>query len=388
LLAATASEAVIVRIDGTQQAYALSRLAHGVVVYRFDAAKSVQFRYALTRAVVSSIPDGQFHLHQLSSGSATKMFGPWMAGTSAVAAPSSLGCDITVQSGTACGVTYTASPFFAPPTNIGGTFTSQAGTSASTTITITFVPAVAIFQAVEHDPTFAGSKMVAYDSTGTKLDSISFKFTGTPGDNVPDTETVTGQGHLISRIDLIPAAADYVSYDASFAVDYPVCPPDGDPLMDRTIVRQQMAQIYTQSGVGSPTFKEIMIAVYRNTDGSLSVIQPPTQVGTACTVTFPLSGGLADPTLLGIIHVHGLGAGQPSPCPDALTADSRGATFGLGGDDMTFSLFAHLARAAAMLPDIAMDVIDIDKIWRNNPSLPASQQNTIVDRVPKNCKWS
>ena len=124
VLAAAASEAVIVRVDDTPQAYALSRLAHGVVVYRFDAAKSVRVRYALTRTVTSSVPDGQFRLHQLLSGSATKLFGPWMAGTSAGPEAILSSCAITAQSSTACGVTYTVSPFSAPPTNIGGTWSS------------------------------------------------------------------------------------------------------------------------------------------------------------------------------------------------------------------------------------------------------------------------
>ena len=346
-------------------------------------------RYALTRAVTDNVPDDQFRLHQLSSGSATKVFGPWMAGTSAGAAALALGCDITAQSGTACGVAYTASPFSAPPVNIGGTFTSQPNSAASATITITFAQPVATVQAIIHDPTFAGNMMVAYDSTGTQIRLRLVRgFTGMPGDNVPDTETVTGQGHPISRVDLIPASGDYVSYDASFVFDPPVCPPDGDPLMDSTIVRQQMAQIYTQSGAGSPTFHEVYIAVYRNTDGSLSVIQP-TQNGTACNVSIQLPGlGILDPTLLGIIHVHDVGVGHQSTCANAITADQRGATNGLSPVDFVFEAMAHSARKAAMLPDISSDVIDLDKVWRNNPSLPASQQQSSVARVPANCKWS
>jgi hypothetical protein len=186
----------------------------------------------------------------------------------------------------------------------------------------------------------------------------------------------------------ISAAADFVSCDANFAVDYPVCPPDGDPLMDSTIVRQQMTQLYAQTGAGGPAFQEAMLAVYKNADGSLSVIQPP-QTGTACGVSLTPPGlDILDSTLLGLIHVHDIGVGHPGVCPGGITAQNRATTNGLGAIDLIGVALAHIARKGAGLPDISADVIDIDKIWRNNPSALASQRMTNVDRVPANCKWS
>lgn len=228
--------------------------------------------------------------------------------------------------------------------------------------------------------------MVAYDSTGAQIASVSFAFTGTPGDNVPDTEMLTGHG--IRRIDLIPASGDFVSYDVNFVTELlQVCPPDGDPLMDSTIVRQQTAQLFAQSGAGGPAFQETMYAVYRNADGSLNVIQPP-QTGTVCAVNFTLPGlGILDPTLLGLIHVHDVGVGHPSSCPGGETADTRGIANGLSINDLLADLLRHQARKDAGLPDISDDVVDLDKIWRNNPSASASQKGTSVDRVPTNCKW-
>jgi hypothetical protein len=319
-----------------------------------------------------------------------RFFEPWVTSGTALASQSSTSCPITQGSAIVCGELVTVSPFVAPPAGtIGGTFTSQSGTGASTTITITFAAAVDTVTTTIHDPTFSGNMMIAYDSGGAQIGSVSFTFSGTPGDNQPDTETVVAHG--IRRIDLVPANADYVSYDVSFVNG--VCPPDGDPLMDSAAVRSQIANIFQQSGAGGPdsTFHEIIVAVYKNADGSISVLQPP-QTGTTCNVTATLPApGILDPNLLGLIHVHNVGTGHPSTCPGAgLGPDpaDRGFTDGLSTNDMMGDLAVHAARKAAGLPDISDDVVDLDRIWRNNPSAPPAQRNTSVPRVPANCRYS
>lgn len=391
LAAVGPNELIFVRIDARTQAYPLNALAGGLVVFRFSSRESARVSYQLKRDVGATIPDGVFRIHQVTSSRLVRrLFRPFVNGASTFASNSPLACVINAASQEVCGNNVTVSPFFAPPSpNIGGTFSSLGGSGPSVKITISLSVGVDSVRTAIYDPSFAGNMMVVYDSTGAQIGSVSFSFSGMGGINHPDTETVVAHG--IRRIDLIPADTDYVAYDVSFSQTLPVCPHDGDPLMDSTIVRQQMAQLYSQTGAGGAlpdtAFREAMLAVYQNADGSLNVIQPPQQA-TACTVTFQLPApGILDPTLLGLIHVHNEGAGHPSFCPGAGNPDSRFLSDGLSIDDLLHDLSQHTARQNAGLPDISDDVIDIDKIWRNNPSAPASQRNTHVDRVPATCKW-
>lgn len=316
-----ADELLLVRAGATSASYTLTSLVAGIAVYRFTANSTVHISYRLSRNVSGSIPDGLFRIHQFtSSQQSARLFRPWVTGALNASGLSGTNCPILFASGVVCGATVNVSPFSAPPQNIGGTFTSQSGTGASSTITITFSLSVDTVNATVYDPTFSGNMMVAYDSTGAQIGSVSFAFTGMPGDNVPDLETIIAHG--IRRIDLIPAAADYVSYDVSFSI--PECPSTGDTVLNTKGVRDSLTAAFNRSNPNAPPGTGARMehegVVWQMPDGSfLAVDYPGLTVGTECGAIFssqpspPVSGAVK----VAEFHTHPSSGNEPLyACPN------------------------------------------------------------------------
>ena len=217
---------LLVSADGKEQSFTLRELSSSpVVIYRFQASTTVGVRYALSRGAAQSIPDGSIRLIQyLISAEVAEATTPWVPERRNFAADiaTTLSCVITYSySLTPCGMEVWVSPFWGFTYSPGGTFQSKQGTGASLAIGITFGAPVTTVSATIYDPTYAGNRMVAYDSTGLVLGTAYFLYSGVPGVNLPNGRTVSHEG--ISRVVLFPAAGDYVAYDASFGID-PVAP--------------------------------------------------------------------------------------------------------------------------------------------------------------------
>jgi hypothetical protein len=209
---------ILVTADGVEASFKVSELISGpVAVYRFEAATNVHLRYALSRGAPTAIPVGEFRVTQYArSADVASSSRQWVAVPRSYAADLSTmsSCVITVSSSKICGIYSWGYPFVAG--GLGGTFQSRSGTGASSPITIAFSPPGASFITVTiHDPTWPGNSAQAYDVAGNYLGSVGFNGTGIPGWNLPETQTLPYAD--IRRLDLIPADADYVSYDASFA---------------------------------------------------------------------------------------------------------------------------------------------------------------------------
>lgn len=208
---------ILVSADGREQSFRLSELVSGpVTIYRFEAARSVNLRYALSRGIPTSIPVGNFRLTQYAnSAEIARSDRRWISAQRSYAADLSTmsSCVILAAWSNVCGIYISIFPFAAGRM---GTFQSGAGTGASTPITMSFsVPGASSVTITVHDPTYGGNSAYAYDAAGNLLGSVGFPGTGTPGWNVPSTQTLPYSD--IRRVDLIPAEADYVAYDASFA---------------------------------------------------------------------------------------------------------------------------------------------------------------------------
>lgn len=204
------TERLLVQVGNRVSTYSIADASAGVVVYRFKSSEAVRVAYALSRDVHGGIPDGQFRLTQTTSAASVQV--SYMQPLTPAGGSKPPPCSITQASATVCGTVVTLAPFFAPPDGIGGTFTSQNSSAASDTIVINFSVPVESFFVKIWDPTFDGNKVVAYDGAGTQLASADFSYTGIPGDNQPDSQTVAATG--IRRVVLVPAPGDYVSYDA------------------------------------------------------------------------------------------------------------------------------------------------------------------------------
>lgn len=209
----------LVEGEGATRAFALAELKSGVTVYTFQAAGQVRLRYLLERQVARAVTSGSFQVTQRLGRSAQVMWaqrswirqpGPQLAlqatSTCAITAPTTSGCNNTV----------TTNPFLST-SFLGATFKSNSGTGASTTITITFARAVKSVTVSIVDSDFSGNQMVASDGQGT-VGSAAFSFDNDPGNGaVNETRTVTAPaGRTITRVELIPAAADFVAYSASW----------------------------------------------------------------------------------------------------------------------------------------------------------------------------
>jgi len=209
---------ILVNADGKEASFKVSELALApVIIYRFEAGTSVHIRYALSRGAPTSIPVGDIRLTQYSNAadvdsSDRRWIRPARSYAAGLSTMSS--CVITVSVSSICGIYAYVYPFARG--GLGGTFQSNSGTGASTPITIGFsAPGASSVTITIYDPTWPGNSAQAYDAAGNLLGSVGFSGTGVPGWNLPETATLPYAD--IRRVDLIPAGADYVSYDASFA---------------------------------------------------------------------------------------------------------------------------------------------------------------------------
>lgn len=188
----------------------------GQAFYEFAADDTVTVEYHLG-VVGPAVPQATLRLVHQSSGISELLSAPWAElaqQATPTAGPSGTTCSLTAASGTCASVTWGIDPY-APGFVFPG-FQSDAGsTGPSRPITLTFSSQITSITVTTYDPTWAGNQMVAYNGS-TVVASAAFAGSGQAGLNVPSTRTVTGN---ITRVVLIPAPNDYVTYQASILVD-------------------------------------------------------------------------------------------------------------------------------------------------------------------------
>ncbi|HTO27361.1 MAG TPA: hypothetical protein VL017_02095, partial [Devosia sp.] len=194
---------LLVKVNGgLPQHVAFKSLLHGngAVVYRFTSATEVRLQYAVERNL--TVPQvGSFRLEQhLSEATILEGTAPWGTQvTSANLTATATNCAATDPSGTSCGVEYTISPFVAYG---DGSFSDAGCCGPSGPITVTFAAPVGAVTATIYDPTYAGSHMVAHSTLGDF--TAGFAYSGQPGNNVPNTQTLEAPG--IYSVDLVPSS--------------------------------------------------------------------------------------------------------------------------------------------------------------------------------------
>jgi len=231
-----AAELVQVETPAGIRSFPLRDLATPAEVYRFTRTESVTLRYTLNRRM-AVMPSGSFRLVQtVDGGIVTASRRPWhrSAPVAATLAAGSCTGEVDAPSSTACGVSITAAPFAGGA--LGGTFGSDPCCGPSHDVVVTFAPGVSSVTATIYDPTYAGNRTVATDANGVVVGSADFAFTNQPGNNVPDTKTISVGGVSvasvgaaaaaapagIARLDLIAstgiAEGDYISWTVTFTV--------------------------------------------------------------------------------------------------------------------------------------------------------------------------
>jgi hypothetical protein len=300
-----------VRANDLVQRYSLSTLRAGTTVYRFSQRDTVLLSYEMSRQVRGVIASDDFRIVQfIGNAQLLRIHRPWVLSAITRAPDSPAGCVITEASQVVCDDTILVSPFVAPPENIGGTFTSREGTGQSIPITITLNPSVRLVTTKIYDPTWAGNTMVAYDSAGNALGSVSFTYSGQYGVNHPNEQTIARRG--IRRIDLTPPDMEYVSYDVSFEVD--TCPSTGDSILDspqvQTALKVALDSSNPNATAGTGVKKEHGGLIWRMPDGSFlaQIITDPT-ISSATECTYNLTGVPTPPPdpsayYVAIFHTH------------------------------------------------------------------------------------
>jgi hypothetical protein len=111
--------------------------------------------------------------------------------------------------GSFCGVDVRIAPF-ATGTRFGG-FQSKEGTGVQETVVVTFSRPVAWASVTAIDPDFEGNRLQTYDAARALALEVPFDSDGTAGELTRSTKVL--RGGTFSRIELIPAEGDYVSYE-------------------------------------------------------------------------------------------------------------------------------------------------------------------------------
>lgn len=133
-------------------------------------------------------------------------------------------CDITGP-GTFCGNIVTISPYHEGSAWASTDFSSASGTGASSTITMTFSSALSSFGITVLDANFAGNQVKSYDASNVLLETVNVVEDGSPGTFPPSSFAVNLTVPGIRKIELIPAASDYVAYRFAWAAaggDHPI----------------------------------------------------------------------------------------------------------------------------------------------------------------------
>lgn len=203
------SAALVVETNGVRTEFPMRGLPDSVHVFTFARTGTVDVKYWLRRGARKS-GDAVLRLTQITSGARiTSSFTPWhqQRVRPRLTGPT---CQITTMTGTCDSTSWSGTPFVVgSPWGSGDTFTSNGSFNASDSITITFSKPVSKAVIEIDDPTWAGNYARAYDSTGTKIDSVLFTGNNTPGTNTPDTDSLSGR---IFKIVLHPNDSDYVAY--------------------------------------------------------------------------------------------------------------------------------------------------------------------------------
>jgi hypothetical protein len=211
VLEATRDARLVMRTDEGEEVLSLTALLSGKTVYRFRRDETITIRYELTPRVRFD-PSGAISLVVHSSALIESAHTPWirtpMSERGVLYDATGGDCSLNAASGDCGFTTYTISPYM-PGVAFPG-FQNAQGTGVSSPITVTFNPPVGSATITAHDPTWAGNQAIAYDANGAQVGSVSFAFTDEPGNNVPDTKSLTGN---IARVQLIPADGEYITWE-------------------------------------------------------------------------------------------------------------------------------------------------------------------------------
>ena len=317
----------------------------------------------------------------------------------------------------ACGVKFTlnAAPRTGPDTGqmwyYGGldsdsVYVGSGGVqpSGDKPITITLDKPIRNVQIVWQFSPAPGGKITLYNSqdsvlemhdVGSSPEPSPYPAGGSPsGFHTQETHVFASGGVQKIRLEgggrLPWTSQSWILAQVFFDPDTVFCPPylfnnQYDSVLNNPLVRRALEDLLVEGNafdVVQANRSERVKLVMRNSDGSLRVDLPSSQLNRLCNSIFPLP--LFDPDLVAILHSHPFTQGELTPCgenpPNPYDPPSTGG--GSGGDYFR-SLLDWIRRRGQGLPDFRDIVIDKDSIWAMKPgALPDDGPGT-VKRHPR-----
>ena len=213
---------VTVTINGSRKSYSMDQLRDGVTVARWTAPDTIHVTYQLSRSVARAL-GGAFRLSQETRAQVTGIKASWAGNRarglslySAMGNGTNCSLDGQVYPTGPCGSgTYTIDPW--GPAAAFCCFQAAPGTGQSQPMDITFSKPVSSITLTIEDPTYAGNTMTAYAPNGSVVGTVAFAFSGQPGNNQPQTTTMTGN---IARVHLDAPTGDYVVYNGYAEINH------------------------------------------------------------------------------------------------------------------------------------------------------------------------
>lgn len=296
-------------------------------------------------------------------------------------------CTASAPGPSSCpGVSVSISPY-APGDHFGADFQSHAGSGVSSTITVTFSQMVSSVTVTAFDPTFAGNQMQAFDENGGLVGSAAIAGSGTPGVNIPQTVTLSGN---IKSIRLTPGANDYVAYGGLSFTLVGTCPTN-DAVLDDPAIRQALKNALNASGAfnsNPATRQENAGWIYQRADGTYDVrttSPSPTNPATPCSSTPGGPTPQAGETVVAPFHTHPFSDGDILPRIDGCGEDRRrtyayDSDRGGGGSPEDWK-FIESPLGDRYLP---MYIIDKEEVFRLDPNTPSRDRR----RNPNRFRWT
>lgn len=190
---------------------------------------------------------------------------------------------------------------------------SNAGSGVSKQIIITFSRRIQKFAVTIYDADYPTNEMVALDSAGAVVASVSATNDGTPG--VPPSEVLSIAGAGIRSIVLNPGAADYVGFsDASFENDS-LCPPVSDSVVSSAAFRAAMEAALAASLLRPDSAETKGVIFKYDITGALRYQQITPTSANMCAVTFSFPAPGQDEKYFASYHSHPIVPGTMVTCP-------------------------------------------------------------------------